>query len=180
MTQASEANAAANGGAGQPVYPQEVATPWLSRTFLLTDMPVGLMLLLTGLGLPRTILADLDIVAPESSLLYYVLALVPFAAWFGVAVGRATRKPVMDFLVLGVVYGLSLVVVHQVLWNAAQSLGHKPPASAVNFANSFDPAFHDLALRAYTSMIAMGIGLGTGLAAGLVAVIAHVVRRSRR
>ena len=40
---------------------------FLDRRFPLTDMPVWLMLVLVALGLPRTILADLDILAPESS-----------------------------------------------------------------------------------------------------------------
>lgn len=156
------------------------AREWLRGTFVLTDMPVGLVLGLVGLGLPRTILADLGIVPPESSLLYYVLALGPFAAWCAIAVVRTTRKPVADFLVVGFVYGLSLVVVHQVLWNAGGALGHEPPAAAVDFADAFDPALHDLALRGYTSIVAVGIGLGTGLVAAFIAAVAHVVRRSRR
>src|SRR3954449_1973203 len=33
------------------------------------------------------------------------------------------------------------------------SLGHHPPARAVDLANRFSPAWHELALRAYTSGI---------------------------
>jgi hypothetical protein len=99
-----------------------------------------------------------DIVAPESGLLYYVLALVPFAAWLAVAIGRPTRKPVMDFLVLGVFYGLSLVVVHQVLWDVA------PPVAYG---------------RATSISIAMTIGIGTGAGAAVAAVIAWAMRRVR-
>ena len=36
---------------------------FLDRRFPLTDMPVWLMLVLVALGLPRALLADLDIVA---------------------------------------------------------------------------------------------------------------------
>ena len=131
--------------------------PNLKRTFPLTDMPYGLMLALVCAGLPRTVLADLSIVTPESSLLYYVLALAPFALWLAVAVGRPTRKPVMDFLILGVLYGLSLVLVHQLLWDAGGSVGH----------------------RSYTSIIAMAIGVGTGLIGSAVAALAGWARRSR-
>ena len=155
---------------------------FLSRRFVLTDMPTWLMLLLVALGLPRTILQDLGIVAPGSSLLYYVLALTPFAVWLAVAATRRSARPFMDFLVLGVLYGLSLVVVHQVLWNVGPSLGHNSPASAVSFAEQFDPAWHEVALRGYTTAIAMVIGVGTGLVAALVAAVAHVwrSRRTRR
>jgi hypothetical protein len=128
------------------------------RRFWLTDMPGWLMLLLVAVGLPRTILADLDIVPPESGLLYYVLALTPFAAWLAVAVLRPGRKPVWEFLVLGVLYGLSLVVVHQLLWDLA------PPVSYN---------------RAISALIAMAIGVGTGLVAALAAVTSKAVRSHR-
>ncbi|MEU4419942.1 hypothetical protein AB0F81_04910 [Actinoplanes sp. NPDC024001] len=142
-------------------------------------MPVWLMLVLVGLGLPRTVLADLDIVAPESSLLYYVLALTPFAVWVLVAIVRRSRRPFADFLVVGVLYGLSLVVVHQVLWGVGPSLGHQPPESAVDFANQFSPAWRGLALRGFTSGIAVVIGVGAGLAAAVIAAAAHGGRASR-
>lgn len=128
------------------------------RRFWLTDMPVWLMLLLVALGLPRTVLEDLDIVAPESSLLYYVLALTPFAAWLAVAIFRPTRKPLMDFLVLGALYGLSLVIVHQALWTQQHDTDDG---------------------RGTSIMIAMVIGLGTGLLAALVAIVAAAVRKRR-
>lgn len=155
---------------------------FLDSEFVLTDMPTWLMLVLVALGLPRTILADLGIVAPGSSLLYYVLALTPFAVWLAVAVARRSARTFMDFVVLGVLYGLSLVVVHQVLWDVGPSLGHNPPANAIGFAEQFAFAWHELALRGYTVAIAMVIGVGTGLAAAVVAVVANVwrSRRTRR
>jgi hypothetical protein len=151
----------------------------LYRRFPMTDMPTWLMLVLVGLGLPRTVLADLDIVAPESSLLYYVLALTPFAAWLAVAIFRSSSRPFRDFLILGILYGLSLVVIHQVLWGVGSSLGHDAPQSAVNFANRFSSEWREVALRAYTSGIAMVIGVGTGLVAALIAVGARVWRTGR-
>lgn len=153
-----------------------------SRRVPATDMQTWLMVLLVALAVPRTVLADLDIVPPESGLPYYCLALTPFAAWLLVAIVRESRRPLMDFLVLGVLYGLSLVVVHQALWDIGPSLGHHPPANAVDFANQFGPELRLLALRGYTSGIAMVIGIGSGLATGLVAVGAHVwrTRRSER
>jgi hypothetical protein len=151
-----------------------------NRPFFLTDMPVWLMLTLLALGLPRTILADLGIVEPEGSLFYYFLALTPFAAWLVVAVVRETRKPIADFLMLGTLYGLSLVVVHQILWDLGPSLGHQPPAGAVSFAESVSPNLYELALRGYTIVIAMIIGVGAGLVTALIALAAKAVRSARR
>jgi hypothetical protein len=139
-------------------------------------MPVWLMAGLVALGLPRTILADLGIVSPESSWVYFVLALTPFAVWLAVAVLRATDRPVTDHLVVGALYGLSLVIVHEALWNVASSMGHHPPQSALDFAAKFDPPLYEVALHAYTFMIAMVIGLGSGLVIGLIAALAKRAR----
>jgi hypothetical protein len=144
-----------------------------------TEMPVWLLLVLVALGLPRTILADLGVVAPESSPVYYVLALAPFAFWSAVAVVRRTGSPVRDHLAAGACYGLSLVIVHEALWNAESSLGHHPPQSAVTLAERFGPPLRDLVPHGYSFGIAMMIGLGVGLAAGLIAAAANRVRTAR-
>ena len=172
MNNRSETNGnGPSSSAGQPGSSEHATGP--SGRVPLTDMPAGLMLLLVAVGLPRTILADLDIVPPESGLLYYVLALAPFTAWLLAAVLRKTRRPFLDFLVLGIVYGLSLILVHQALWGAAAGYGQRPPAGAVDFAEQFGSVWYELALRAHTSAIAMLIGVGSGLVAAIVAVSAR-------
>ena len=154
--------------------------PGTRRPARFTDMPVWLLLTLVAIGLPRTVLADLDIVEPESGLLYYVLALAPFAAWLAVAILRRTSRPIMDFTVLGAAYGLSLAAVHHLLWNADAGYGNRPPASAVEFAQNFGAGLQGIALHGYTVMIGMMIGIGSGLVAALVALAATVVRGTRR
>ncbi|WP_347954445.1 hypothetical protein [Gordonia aichiensis] len=153
-------------------------TEFAKRRFPFTDMPVGLMLALVAIGLPRTVLADLDIVSPESSLLYFVLALAPFAAWTAVAIMRPTRRPFRDFLVLGGLYAISLIVVHQSLLQGPGA-AHEIPQAAVDFSSSFAPGVQEWALRGYTAVVSLVIGLGTGLVVALVAVVAGRVRRSR-
>ncbi|MQA79825.1 MAG: hypothetical protein GEV10_15310 [Streptosporangiales bacterium] len=142
-------------------------------------MPGWLLLGLIALGLPRTILADLGIVAPESSSIYYVLALTPFAVWLAVAVCRRTGSPIKDHLVAGTLYGLSLVIVHEALWAAGSSLGHHPLQSAVRLAERFSPPLRELVLHGYALVIAMTIGLGVGLTAGVVAAVARRARTIR-
>jgi hypothetical protein len=167
------------GAAAEQVDPPVRDPGLLNRSFPLTDMPTWLMLVLVAVGLPRTLLADLGIVAPNGSQLYFFLALAPFAVWLTVAIARRSGRPFTDFLVLGILYGLSLVVVHQLLWGLGPSLGHRPPEGAVRFAEQFAPAWQDLALRGYTVAIAMLIGVGTGVVAGLVALVAHLWRSGR-
>lgn len=151
-----------------------------SRRFPLTDIPVWLLAVLVGLGLPRTVLADLGVVEPESGLLYYLLALTPFVAWLGVAVLRRTDRPFMDFVAVGLVYGLSLVLVHQLLWSVAAPSAHSALAGAIRFAERFDAGLYEVALRGYTVIIAMVIGIGTGAVAAVVALVAQKVRSHRR
>jgi hypothetical protein len=151
---------------------------FLGRNVPGTGMPVWLLAGLVALGLPRTILADLGIVEPESSWVYFVLALTPFAVWLAVAVLRGTDSPITDHLVVGTCYGLSLVIVHEALWKIAAPLGNHPPQSAVDFATRFDPALQNVALHAYTFVIAMMIGLSSGLVIGVVAAVAKRVRAS--
>jgi hypothetical protein len=124
------------------------------------DLPGRLLLILIALGLPRTILADLGIVEPESSWIYYVLALTPFAVWLAVAALRRSRTPLRDHLVTGGLYGLSLVIVHETLRVTGWATVQHPP---------FGRAF----------VIAMSIGLGFGLVAGVVAAVTNRVRTSR-
>ena len=51
--------------AAERAIPPDGSPGLLNRRFPLTDMPTWLMLALVALGLPRTVLADLDIVAPR-------------------------------------------------------------------------------------------------------------------
>jgi hypothetical protein len=146
------------------------------RNVLGTEWPAWLLTALIALGLPRTILADLGIVTPESSWVYYVLALAPFAVWFLVAIFRRTRSPVRDHVVAGAMYGLSLAVVHEALWTVGSSLGHHPPTGASSLAGKFGSPLRDLVLHGSTLLIAMGIGLGVGLTAAILAAVATRVR----
>lgn len=149
------------------------------RNVLGTEMSLWLLLVLIGLGLPRTILADLGVVDPESSSVYYVLALTPFVVWFAVAIFRRTGSPIRDHLVTGALYGISLVIVHEALWSAGSSLGHHPPQGAVTLADRFGSPLRELVLHGYSFVIAMMIGLGVGLTAAVIAAVAKRVRTIR-
>lgn len=168
---------------GTPAAPQDPGMSQRNDTaagrFPGTDMPAGLLLLLVALGVPRTVLADLDVVPPESGLLYYFLALTPFVAWLAVAVVRRSRRPLGDFLVLGILYGVSLVVVHQVLWDVGPLAGEHAPAGVVDLAERFGPGWREPVQRTCTSGIAMLIGVGSGLVAAAVAVGARTWRSAR-
>ena len=141
-------------------------------------MPVWLVLLLTLLMVPRTLLSDLGIIVAETPV-YYVFALVPYAAWLGVAIFRKSEKPFREFLVLGVLYSLTLIVIHQLLWNNGTELGHQLPRAALDFGAKFDPPLRELAVRGYTIMISLLIGVGSGAVFGLIAALMRRIRTRR-
>jgi hypothetical protein len=85
-------------------------------------------------------------------------------------------KPLREFLVLGLLYSLTLILIHQLLWNNGTELGHQLPQAAIDFGARFDLPLRELAVRGYTVMISLLIGVGSGVAIGLFASLARVVR----
>lgn len=142
-----------------------------------SDLPLWIMLGLVILGLPRTILTDLGVLEAEGSLLYYVVALVPYAVWLSVAVLQRTRTPFRDHVLTGTLYGLSLVLVHELFWNVESSQGHNPPLGAIEFARGFDAPVQGLAIHGFEFAIAMMIGVGSGLVLAVVAFLVNGIRR---
>lgn len=145
----------------------------MQKRFLHTDMALWLVVVLVVIMLPRGILNDMNIVA-EGTLGYYVLALTPFAVWLAVAVFRKTKKPMRDFTVLGVLYGVFLGLTHLMFWGISWS--HHPPGIATTLADKVDPALGTLVAQGVTFSISLAIGLGAGLIYGLIAVVAMRLR----
>lgn len=80
---------------------------------------------LASLALPRVILHDLHVL-DEPDPINWILALTPFAIWITVAVVKKVPNPFLTVLVIGALYGVMLVVTHQILWDVAYS--GNPPA----------------------------------------------------
>lgn len=151
----------------------------VSRGIFGSDMPLWIMLALVGLALPRTVLTDLGVIEPEGSLTYYVLALAPYAVWLTVAVIRRTRTPLRDHALVGTLYGLSLVLVHEMFWNVESSQGHNPPQEAIDLASGFDATAQTLVIHGYEFVVAMMIGVGSGVVMAVIVFVANRIRAVR-
>lgn len=151
----------------------------VSRGILGSDMPVWIMLVLVGLALPRTVLTDIGVIEPDGPLIYYVLALAPYAVWLTVAVLRRTPTPLRDHALVGTLYGLSLVLVHEIFWNVESSQGHNPPQEAIDLASGFDAPIQDLVIHGYEFVVAMMIGVGSGIVMAIIAFAANRIRLVR-
>ncbi|UPL12523.1 hypothetical protein [Microbacterium sufflavum] len=84
--------------------------------------PLGLSALalvgLAAVALIRVILHDLHVI-DEGSPITWVLAIGPVVLWIVVAVVARVPKPFLTVLVIGVIFGVMLVITHQLLWDFA-------------------------------------------------------------
>ncbi len=117
-------------------------------------MPIIAMAGLALLGLPRVILHDLHVIN-EGTLVTAVLALAPVAAWIVVTVLRRSPRPFLTVLVTGVMFGVMLVITHQLLWDTA--FEGTPPAIGTSEASTLIPR-----------LAAIPSGLVTGTAIGAI------------
>lgn len=142
-----------------------------------TDLPLVVIGILAVLPIPRVVLHDLQAVSFDS-LLYKLLAVVPFMAWIGVAVLRKTKRPFADFLTLGLAFGVLLALTHQLLWDVAW--GGNLPRLEGGLSGQLSPAVEAAILRTASVISSLMTGLMTGLAAGLVAFGATKLRKSKK
>lgn len=84
--------------------------------------PLGFSLLaligLAALGLPRVLLHDLHLI-DQGNGLNWILALGPVVVWIVLAVVKRVPNPFLTVLVIGSIFGLMLVITHQLLWGIA-------------------------------------------------------------
>jgi hypothetical protein len=131
------------------------------------------IILLAVLTLPRVVVHDLRLIAIDAPA-YTALAVIPLLVWLLVAIFRKTQRPLLDFVVLGLAYGLLLGLTHQILWDA--SWGGDSPHIGGNLAGTFSPLTENLILRSFAIASSIVTGLAFGLAFGLLAVLAAKLR----
>lgn len=145
----------------------------INKPRLATDMSLWLLLGLALLSIPRVVVHDLEAVSFDS-LVYKALAIVPLLIYLGVALFRKNKRPLYDFVVMGLLFGFFLALTHQVFWNAA--FGDNPPRLGDNLEGQLSPATEEVLMRIATFISSIVTGVVTGLIFGVVALIAKKVR----
>lgn len=147
------------------------------KQLLKTDIPLAVLVVLALLTVPRVVLHDLHTISLDSPL-YTTLAVAPFILWLLVAIFRKNKRPVHDFLVLGLLFGILLAITHQLTWDA--SWGNNPPHLHGNLEGKLDPTIESLLLRgaAFISSLVTGVifGGGVALVAWIVAKVRGVIK----
>lgn len=137
--------------------------------------PLWLTAALAVLTLPRAVVHDLRLL-PFDSFLYLALAIIPWIIWLLVAVFWKTKKPLLDFIIVGAAYGLLLALAHQILWSVSWS--DNLPHLQGNLEGKLDPAVESLLLRTAAFISSVITGLVTGLIFGLVALSLSKIRKT--
>ncbi|GAA1579963.1 hypothetical protein [Actinoplanes couchii] len=119
-------------------------------------LPVALGLL----AAPRAVLHDLELIEPETGL-NAALVFVPLIVWILIAV-RAGADSFRLPLKAGLVYGICLAVIHNLLWDGAARLSG-------TLAGRFSAPVEELLLRTTMSISSLLTGLLAGAACGAVA-----------
>ncbi|MFW5415628.1 hypothetical protein J0910_03095 [Nocardiopsis sp. CNT-189] len=117
------------------------------------------------LGVPRVVAHDLG---PPPQAVNAVLVFVPLAAWIAVVLRKRVPNPLVALLAVGLVYGVLLGAVHQVLWSHSFAAG--APELGGELAGTLSPAAEDLVLRGASMVSSLVTGVLVGLISGLVAL----------
>jgi hypothetical protein len=132
-------------------------------------LPVLALIGLAALGLPRVILHDLHIIE-EMQPSSWFLALAPVAVWIAVAVAKKVPNPFLTVFMIGVFFGIMLVITHQLLWDFA--FAGNPPSLGDSGAGLLIPR-----IAAVFSGLATGSLMGA--VGGLIARGIHAVIRPK-
>lgn len=135
--------------------------------------PLWLVLGLVALTVPRAIVHDLKLL-PFTSLPYIILAVTPWLIWLAVALLHKTKKPLMQFLIIGLTYGVVLGITHQLLWD--MSWGNNPPQLHGNLEGQLDATLEAFVLRCAAFASSLATGVITGFIFGVIATAAAKIR----
>lgn len=165
--------------AGDPNVEVMNPNPTLPSSVTSSRFRLGLpFLAVVGLALlavPRVVLHDLRIVT-EAQPLNLLLVFVPLVVWIAVVLATRVPNPFLTLTVVGVCYGVLLVVVHQLLWTSA--FAGALPQLGGNLT-SLDPATSQLVVRLASVVSSLFTGTIVGAVCGVVATAIAAIRSRR-
>lgn len=135
-------------------------------------LPVGLIFVLSLLGLPRVLAHDLHWVDPHGPA-NLMLAILPPIIWILVVLRRKPARPFLNILLIGISYGILLAAIHQVLWYAAFS---EPPHLNGRFSDLSPAAMNGIA-RISAMISSLLTGLTVGAVTGIIGLtLSKIIR----
>jgi hypothetical protein len=138
-------------------------------------LSVPAIILLAAIAAIRVPLHDLGIV-PDGSVVAGLLVFVPLAVWLVVVLRERVPNPFLALTVVGLVYGVMLAVIHQLLWTAAYD-GNLPSLGG-NLEGVLDPGLEAVVFRASAFFSSLMTGTLVGAVVGFVASVIERLRRT--
>lgn len=143
----------------------------------LLGLPLIAVFGLALLAVPRVVLHDLDILH-EGTPINALFVFVPPIVWIVAVVVAGGRRAFATVFAIGLVSGILLAVVHQLLWSTA--FAGNAPRLGGNLAG-LDPAVQEVIIRLFSIPSSLVTGALIGAIAGLVAWgLSALVGRARR
>ena len=128
-------------------------------------LPFAAVVALALLAAPRVVLHDLGIIQ-EGTFVNALFVFVPPLVWIAVVLWRRVPNPFLTLLVVGLLYGVFLMLGHQILWNTAWE--GDPPTLGGNLGG-LAPGVQEVVLRGFAGVSSLVTGAFVGAFSGLVA-----------
>ncbi|MFE9243441.1 hypothetical protein [Nocardiopsis sp. NPDC006938] len=128
-------------------------------------LPFPAVVALALLAAPRVVLHDLGVLQ-EGTLVNALFVFVPPLVWIAVVVWRRVPNPFLTLLVVGVVYGVFLMLGHQLLWTTAWD--GDPPTLGGNLSD-LPPVAHAVITRGFAAVSSVVTGTLVGAVSGAAA-----------
>lgn len=137
-------------------------------------LPLIAVIGLALLAAPRVVLHDLGLIESGSAV-NAVLTFVPPLIWIAVAVIRQIRRPLLTLVLIGLCYGVILLLAHQLLWNI--NTAGQPPQLGGNLSD-LSPVAQAIIMRTFAGISSLVTGTVVGLISGLAAwLLTKLLRR---
>jgi hypothetical protein len=116
---------------------------------------------LAAIGVPRVVLHDLRVIS-EGDPLTWVLAILPLVVSIIVTLRARVASPFLTMLAIGTIFGVMLVITHQLLWDFAfegdlPSLGGPAGVLIPRIAAVFSGLFTGVIMGVVGGLLAWGI-----------------------
>ncbi len=140
----------------------------MKKTNDLIGLSWPVMLGLAALTVPRIVLHDIRF-GLGIPYLNSILALGPIAVWIGVALYKRVPRPIATLAVLGLMYGLTLAIVHQFFFSSL--FDTVQPRLGGNLTGVFSPGMEMILMRVAIMISSLITGFVFGVMGGVVAEV---------
>lgn len=133
-------------------------------------LPWTTLFVLASLGVPRVVAHDLGLVDPHG-VINRILVGFPVVVWLLYVVWKNVKRPFLAWFSIGLLYGIMLAVVHQLLWNFV----FEAPIQLGGNLSHLSGTIGDLLARTFAFFSSVITGTMVGVVVGVVGTIVHYV-----